>query len=363
MSRLVRTLVADRGDAGVRLDLVVRRHLRDVDAATRTRVQAWIESGQVTVNGATIRRAAARAALGDVVSVAVPEPPPRRPMRAEDVALDVLYEDDDLLALNKPAGIVVHPAYKHPTGTLMNALLWYARAWTNGARPSIVGRLDKGTTGIVLVAKSPAVHALAARRLQTSGARGAAKDYLAVVYGRPPARGAIDLRLRLSPRDRRRVVASESAGAHSLTEFERVERVRAPRAGLALLRCHLVTGRRHQIRVHLAARGWPIVGDSVYGEPAWSGILDRMLQAALRAFPRQALHAWRLAFTHPITGAPVAIEAPVPRDIADLLALAGLGPTEMTEGTDQHGETGERRTSGRRARPARDAGLTDEKRR
>src|SRR5215831_17610978 len=113
MAPSVRTVIADRGDAGVRLDLVLRRHLRDVDAATRTRVQAWIEGGQVTVNGATIRRAAARAALGDVVAVVVPEPKPRRAMRAEEAALDVLCEDDHLIALNKPAGVVVHPAYKH----------------------------------------------------------------------------------------------------------------------------------------------------------------------------------------------------------------------------------------------------------
>ena len=116
--------------------------------------KALIATGQVTVNGATIRRAAARAALGDVVCVVVPEPKPRRAMSAEEVALEILYEDDHLLALNKPAGVVVHPAYKHPTGTLMNALLWRARAWPDGGRPSIVGRLDKDTTGIVLVAKA-----------------------------------------------------------------------------------------------------------------------------------------------------------------------------------------------------------------
>jgi len=332
MAPSIRTVVADRGDAGERLDLVLRRHLRDVDAATRTRVQAWIEGGQVTVNGATIRRAAARAALGDVVAVVVPEPKPRQTMRAEEAALDILYEDDHLLALNKPAGVVVHPAYKHPTGTLMNALIWRARAWPNGGRPSIVGRLDRETTGIVIVAKSPAVHAAMQR------AAAFTKDYLAVVYGRVPARSEIDLRLRLDPRDRRRVIASTSVGAHSLTAFERLARVPARRAGLALLRCRLVTGRRHQIRVHLAARGWPIVGDAVYGEPRWSTVVDPLLQAALHAFPRQALHAWRAAFTHPISGKPVEIEAPVPGDIGELIAVAGL-ETKETEGTDQHGVT------------------------
>src|SRR5260221_4079324 len=171
MSPSLRTLVADRGDAGVRLDLVLRRHLTGVDAATRTRVQAWIEGGLVTVNGAPVRRVAARTALGDIVAVVLPDPKPRRAMAAEDVALDILYEDDHLLALNKPAGIVVHPAYKHPTGTLMNALLWRARTWPAGGRPSIVGRLDKLTSGIVLVAKTAAVHAALQRAMRSDAGR------------------------------------------------------------------------------------------------------------------------------------------------------------------------------------------------
>jgi 23S rRNA pseudouridine1911/1915/1917 synthase len=151
-----------------------------------------------------------------------------------------------------------------------------------------------------------------------------AKEYLAVVYGKVPARGEIDLRLHLDCRDRRSVIASSTAGAHSLTEFERLARVPAPRAGLALLRCRLITGRRHQIRVHLAARGWPVVGDPTYGEPRWSAIHDPMLAAMLRAFPRQALHAWRLTIAHPITGERLRIDAPVPQDIADLTDRAGL---------------------------------------
>jgi 23S rRNA pseudouridine1911/1915/1917 synthase len=339
MSPSLRTLVADRGDAGVRLDLVLRRHLTDVDAATRTRVQAWIDGGQVTVNGAPVRRAAARAALGDIVAVVLPDAKPRRAMAAEDVALDILYEDDHLLALNKPTGVVVHPTFKHATGTIMNALLGRAGTWPDGCRPSIVGRLDKLTSGIVLVAKTAAVHAALQRAMNpdVEEAYRPAKEYLAVVYGRvTAARGEIDLRLQLDGRDRRRVIASLTAtGAHSVTEFERLARVPAPRAGLALLRCRLITGRRHQIRVHLAARGWPIVGDPAYGEPRWSMIEDPLLAATLRAFPRQALHACRLAIAHPITGERLRIDAPVPHDLADLIARAGLGRSEDTEkGTD-----------------------------
>jgi 23S rRNA pseudouridine1911/1915/1917 synthase len=319
-----RHILADRGDARQRLDLVLRRHLTGVEAATRTRVQEWIEGGQVTVNGAIVRRVATRAALDDVITVAIPasEVVARTAMAPENLGLSVLYEDDDLMALDKPAGMVVHPAYKNATGTLMNALLWHARAWPSPQRPSLVGRLDKLTSGIVVVAKTAAVHAALQR---ATAAPDAEKDYLAVVYGRVnTARGAIDLRLAKDARDHRRVVASADVGAASVTRFERLARVAAPRAGLSLLRCRLVTGRTHQIRVHLAARGWPIVGDRAYGEPRWPLIVDRALAAALREFPRQALHAWRVAFVHPVTGQRLAFEAQLPRDFEDLIAVAGL---------------------------------------
>ncbi len=200
-----RILTADRGDAGRRLDLVLRRHLTDIDAATRTRVQAWIEDGQVSVNGTTVRRVATRTALGDVVAVALPDVPEPRIMTAEDVLLDVLYEDDHLLALAKPAGVVVHPGYRNTEGTVLNALLWHARAWPAPQRPSIVGRLDKLTSGIVVVAKTAASHAALQRTMASTDTE---KDYLALVYGRvKAARGQIDLRLGRHPSDRRKVVA------------------------------------------------------------------------------------------------------------------------------------------------------------
>jgi 23S rRNA pseudouridine1911/1915/1917 synthase len=327
-----RLLTADRGDVGRRLDLVLRRHLADLDEATRTRVQAWIENGQVTINGVAVRRVAVRTAFGDRVLVQLPEPTPRQAMAAEDVGLDVLYEDDYLLAINKPAGIVVHPTFTHATGTLMNALLGYARGWPSTERPSIVGRLDKLTSGVVVVARSAAAHAKLQRALSsTARSTHCAKEYLALVYGRVKARGEIDLRLAHSATDRRRIVASATVGAPSLTRFERVACVAAPRIGLSLLRCGLVTGRRHQIRVHLAARGWPIVGDAAYGEPLWSRLVDVRLAAALRAFPRQALHASRVAFIHPMTHEPVLIEAPLPRDFVDLLAATGFDAVTAQE--------------------------------
>jgi len=324
-----RTLTTDRGDVGVRLDLVLRRHLTDVDAATRTRVQAWIENGQVAINGSPVRRVSTRAAPGDIVTVALPGVQPRPASVAENVALHVLYEDDHLLALDKPAGIVVHPTYKHAAGTLMNALLWHARTWPAGGRPSLVGRLDKLTSGIVVVAKTAAVHTALQQELMSNRSE---KDYLAVVYGRVNvARGEIVLRLGHDRSDRRRIVVSDRDGAPSVTMFTRLGRT----GGLSLLRCRLVTGRTHQIRVHLAARGWPIVGDPVYltpgvsGRPRWSEMADPELAGALRTFPRQALHAWRVAFTHPITRDRLRLEARVPGDVERLLIAARLVPAGL----------------------------------
>jgi 23S rRNA pseudouridine1911/1915/1917 synthase len=313
-----RELIADRGDEGIRLDLVLRRHLTDLSRATRTRVQSWIEQGRVTVNGRPVRRVSARAALGDAIALALPEDVPKALMTAEDVPVAVLFEDDHLIVVDKPAGLVVHPTYKNTSGTLMNALLWRARGWPAPQRPSLVSRLDKLTSGIVVVAKTAAMHSALQRAM-------AEKDYLAVVYGRvKDGRGDIDLRLATDPGDRRKVVASSTIGAESLTRFERLATVPAPKAGLALLRCRLETGRTHQIRVHLSARGWPIVGDPAYGEPRFAEIVDPVLAATLRAFPRQALHAWRVGFTHPMTRTRLTIDAPVPPDFAALLDASGL---------------------------------------
>jgi 23S rRNA pseudouridine1911/1915/1917 synthase len=252
---------------------------------------------------------------------------------AEDVALDILYEDACLLAVNKPAGIVVHPTYRNASGTILNALHWHARDWPAPQRPSLVSRLDKDTSGLLIVAKTSPVHAALQKTMRSEGSE---KSYLAVVYGVVEAkRGDIDLRLSFDGTDRRRVLASHETGMVSLTRFERLAYVEAPDAGLSLLRCRLVTGRRHQIRVHLAARGWPIVGDAAYGEPRWSNIADPSLAAALRAFPRQALHAQRAAFTHPATGERLTIDAPIPPDFGDLLEQCGLDSADARVCYDQ----------------------------
>jgi 23S rRNA pseudouridine1911/1915/1917 synthase len=316
-----RVLTTDRGDAGRRLDLVLRRHLSDVSAATRTRIQQWIAGGAVRINDTVVRRVAARAALGDVLTVSLPAGTIRMPLAAEEQPLHVLYEDDWLLALAKPAGSVVHPTHAHAAGTLMNALAWHARAWPAGQRPSLVGRLDRLTSGIVLVAKTSRTHAALQRSLATPAAE---KSYLAIVYGTvEPGAGEIALGLRRDAIDRRRVVVAPD-GAPSRTTFERIAHVAARPVGLTALRCRLLTGRTHQIRVHLAARGWPIVGDPQYGEPRWKTIEDAPLRQVLSSFSRQALHAAAVSLPHPVSGERLAIAAPLPRDLHELGVAAGL---------------------------------------
>ena len=322
MTVVRRTITVDRGDGGRRLDIVLRRHLADIRSATRTRVQRWIRAGHVAVNGCPVRRVAARPAAGDRVSVNLAGVARKARPAPENLPLDVIFEDDYLLAVNKPAGLVTHPAYKHPTGTLVNALLWLARDWEPTGRPSLVGRLDKHTSGVVIVAKGAAAHAALQRELTSSRA---AKEYLAIVYGRvKPVRGVIDLPLGRDPGDRRRVVVDRTAGSASVTSFERLECVAVPPLALSLLRCRLSTGRMHQIRAHLAAKDTPLIGDPVYGEPHWATVIDQALAATLRAFPRQALHAHRIEFIHPMTRTRLQIEAPVPEDLRALMDAMGF---------------------------------------
>jgi 23S rRNA pseudouridine1911/1915/1917 synthase len=310
-----RVLIADRGDAGCRLDLVIRRHMADISRATRTRVQSWVVDGLVSVNARVVARVSSRVVAGDTVVVQVPDDDVPADVLPEDRPIERLFEDKHLLIVNKPAGIVSHPTFRHPDGSLLNALLFHARDWPAPQRPSLVGRLDKLTSGAVVVAKSTDAHAQMQR---TFASRSSVKEYLAVVHGPvPPSRGEIALRLRRDPDDRRRVVATQNDGAASLTRFERIDAVDTP--PLALMRCELVTGRMHQIRVHLSACGWPIVGDAKYGG-------DRSADTGV-AFPRQALHAWRLSFRHPFTGAQVMATAPVPTDMRELMARYGWNLT------------------------------------
>jgi 23S rRNA pseudouridine1911/1915/1917 synthase len=307
-----RTIELDRGDHGVRVDRVLLRHMRDARGVSRNRIQKWIDAGDVLVNGAAPPRAAWRIQAGDDLRVRIADLPQRESPRAEVLPIDVLYEDDDLLAVNKPAGLVVHPTFKNTTGTLINGLLERARAWPAGSVPALVGRLDKLTSGLVLVTKRSEIHGALQRAME---ARRIDKDYLAIVRGKPsPARGTINLSLDRDPWDRRRVTVTDRGGQPSVTRYERL----ATAGGFSIVRCRLITGRTHQIRVHLSAKGWPIVGDAAYGGTA-----------AEPKFPRQALHSWRVAFRQPRTGRELVIEAPLPADMRDLAASIGLPAVAM----------------------------------
>jgi len=215
----------------------------------------------------------------------------------------VLFEDDDFVIVDKPAGVVVHPTYKNPDGTLLDAL-------PAGAR--IVGRLDRLTSGAVVVAKRAEAHASLQRALAAPDAE---KIYLALVQGLAYERGRINLPLGTDPSDRRRRIVTD-CGAASATDFERVDTGMLEGTPISLLRCRLLSGRRHQIRVHLSARGWPVLGDEVYGEP-------------LPGFPRLALHAWRIAFDHPVTGGRVAIACPLPAELSALCARCALSSRQI----------------------------------
>ena len=222
----------------------------------------------------------------------------RRPL-PEEGPLSIVYEDEWVIVLDKPPGVVVHPTYKNWSGTLLNSVLWRVRDRAD-AQPGILTRLDKDTSGLVVMALTPEVHAAMQRDAAAGRVR---KEYVAVVRGTPePARGHIALPLGRDDADRRRVVVRED-GAPSETRYEVMTRL--PN-GRSLLRCELVTGRTHQIRVHLASRGWPIIGDTVYGEPD-------------TAIARQALHASRFTMPHPITRQAIEAEAPMPDDMSRLI--------------------------------------------
>lgn len=320
-----RTIATDRGDHGIRVDRVLLRHLRDERSVSRNRIQKWIEAGDVLVNGAPPPRAAWRVQAGDDLQVRVEEVPVRTRPAGEAMDLEVLYEDEDMLAVNKPAGLVVHPSYKNAAGTLINGVLERAKTWPAGSRPSLLGRLDKYTSGVVIVAKRPAVHAALQRAMES---RRIDKDYAAIVWGRPsPMRGTIDLALDRDPWDRRRITVTDRGGQPSVTKYERLAVSSPGTLGtpgtFSLVRCRLITGRTHQIRVHLSARDWPIVGDAVYGLKKKIGTPTTMDEVAL-AFPRQALHAWRLTLRQPTTNAALEITAPLPGDMQQLARALAL---------------------------------------
>jgi 23S rRNA pseudouridine1911/1915/1917 synthase len=265
---------------------------------SRTRLAKLIEDGHVRVDGApcAIRR---KMKSGEVVEVDLVPRPAEDGFRAEEIPLAIVHEDDHLLVVDKPAGLVVHPGSGNWAGTMLNALLHHAPQVERLPRAGIVHRLDKDTSGLLVVAKNEATQLALVRQLQ---ARTVSRTYLALVRGRIDKPGSVDAPIGRHPVHRTRM-AVVPGGKPAVTHY----RVREKLTAHTLLECRLETGRTHQIRVHLASLGHPLEGDAVYAG------------RAPRLFERQALHAWKLAFIHPANGKEVAFESPMPEDFRDLL--------------------------------------------
>ena len=313
-------------EAGERLDrfLSLAAASRGL-ALSRTRLKALIEAGQVTVDGAEAREPAARVVEGACIALAVP-PAEDAAIVGEDLPLTIMFEDEHLLVLNKPAGLVVHPAPGHAAGTLVNALIRHCGDSLSGVggvkRPGIVHRLDKDTSGLLVVAKNDAAHQGLAALFADHGRSGSLRrEYRALVWGAPDrAAGTIAAAIGRHPFSREKMaVVAEKRGRAAVTHW-RVEERLGP---ASLIACRLETGRTHQIRVHLAHIGHPLLGDSVYGAgfKTKSSRLSPAARTALDVLGRQALHAAILGFEHPITGEPLAFESPLPEDLNNLVSI------------------------------------------
>lgn len=314
MERVLEFVAAAESD-GRRADVVVSA----ASGITRSAAQKLIEDGAVTVNGETTAKNR-KIAVGDKVTVTFPEAaaPDAKP---EDIPLDIVYEDGDIVVVNKPAGMVVHPAPGHESGTLVSALLFHCRGTLssiNGVeRPGIVHRIDRDTTGLIAVAKNDAAHLFLSEQLKDHTMR---REYTAIVVGRLPESGTVDLAISRHPTDRKKMAPSrpgDLSARDAVTHYETV----CTEGGFSLVTCRLETGRTHQIRVHMASIGHPVLGDPVYGG---DGTLFGKRHPSL--FTGQMLHARRLTLIHPATGREMTFSAPYPENFVKCAELIGLSP-------------------------------------
>ncbi|GCL42894.1 MULTISPECIES: RluA family pseudouridine synthase [Nostocales] len=289
-----------------RLDRYLSQKLSDL---SRSRIQQLIEQGHVQVNDQICTSKKVNLKIGDRISLEIPAIEPLQ-LIAADIPLDILYEDEELIILNKPAGLVVHPAPGHPDGTLVNAILAHCPNLPGIGgiqRPGIVHRLDKDTTGAIVIAKTDLAYQHLQAQLQAKTAR---REYLGLVYGVPKTEtGSIDLPIGRNPQDRKKmgIVSLEDGGRAAITHWQVQERL----ANYTLIHFQLETGRTHQIRVHSAKIGHPIVGDPLYSSAHSIGV----------NLPGQALHAWKLQLQHPVSGKLLEVTAPLPRSFTTLLEV------------------------------------------
>jgi 23S rRNA pseudouridine1911/1915/1917 synthase len=288
---------------------------------SRSRLQGWIKSGALTVNGKTCKPRD-KVMMGDSLALDA-EPEAQVSWEAEAISLDIVYEDEHLLVINKPAGLVVHPAAGHADGTLVNALLNYAPEVENLPRAGIVHRLDKDTSGIMVVARSLIAHTSLVDQLQT---RTMGREYEAVIVGTLTGGATVDAPIGRHPQDRKKM-AVVASGKPAVTHYRLAERF----AAHTHVRCTLESGRTHQIRVHMAHVKHPLVGDPQYGGRLRlpKGTTEE-LREALSAFQRQALHARKLTLQHPETGETMSWEVPLPQDMVDLLAALRKHASELS---------------------------------
>jgi 23S rRNA pseudouridine1911/1915/1917 synthase len=309
--------VVGAAESGMRVDLWVAGRLGDL---SRMRVKGLIEAGRVVVDGRAVK-AAHRLQPGERVEVSIP-PPPRDGLAAEPLALDVVFEDDHVLVVDKPAGMVTHPGAGRPTGTLAAAALAHAPGMAgvgSPRRPGIVHRLDKGTSGLIVLAKTQAAYDGLTAQLAR---RTVSRQYLCLAQGAVRrAVGVIDTAIGRDPRSRvRMAVLKEGKGKRAVTRYRVLERFGTGSGAVSFLECRLETGRTHQIRVHLASLGHPLLGDDTYRGRRAAPAGDPVLTALIHDLGGVALHAAGLAFTHPVTGAAVELSCPLPDRMARILS-------------------------------------------
>jgi 23S rRNA pseudouridine1911/1915/1917 synthase len=324
------TAEAGAENAGLRLDRVLALK---IEGQSRTRLKQLILAGEVSVNGRTIKDPEHRVKPGDSFTVRVPPPKKAKP-GAEKIPLDVVYEDKEVIVIDKPAGLVVHPAPGNRSGTLVNALIAHCGKSLSGIggerRPGIVHRLDKETSGLLVVAKSDIAHrSLAAQFADHGKSGGLQRRYLALVWGLPsPLQGTIDQPIGRDPRSRVKM-SVRSGGRHAITRYK-VRKIFKGRDGkplASLVECELETGRTHQIRVHLAKIGHPLLGDETYGKGFQSrvNLLSTGAKRALQELGRQALHAYLLGFEHPAAAKAMRFESRLPESLAKLITALTKG--------------------------------------